>query len=558
MTDTITSAVDPTAACTGLPAVFRIGDWRIEVEANRISNGDREIKLEDKVMQVLCLLARHHQQPVSRETLEQSVWAGRVVGYDALTRCVAQLRKAFGDDSRQPRYIETISKKGYRLMAPLSLVGDDAPRIAPAPGGDANTQARSTRLPRVALAALLSIAAAAWLALNFLSLGNSNDKIATAASTIYIEPFSSLNDDPAQRLLSRGISADIVTGLSKVTDLKVAFDQEGAGHAPARYHLNGSVRNTGGTIRVNVNLIDSQDNRYLWSENYDRNDASLARVQDVITRQIIDALAVQLSQQEIQQLAKPYTENLEAYDDFLRGQHHYFRHTADDNLRARDYFQQAIDRDPVFARAFSALALTFVAQHRYAWGEQSPQLLNSALEMASTATLLDPNLPQAYWALGYVHLFQRDYAQAASAAEKAIALDPNFADAYLTLAICDIHRGDYNRAIGLIRHAMQINPEYPAAYASILGQAFFFNGQYRQALNPLRKSVERNPNLLTPRVLLAVSLKQLGLEEEASWEAEQIRMNDGGFSADHIDELVAVEDQRQLDMIRRQLVTLGL
>ncbi len=557
---------------------FYVADWYVETDSNRLRRGDTEVKLESKVMAVLQYLAQRQGELVTRVELEQAIWRNTVVGYDALTRCIAKLRKVLGDDPRNPRYIETVSKKGYRLIAQVSG-GDHHADTRAEPHTDPGT-ARDPIAPRLTRHTLwviaLGIVALGLVLIGVLRLMETDERTVLQPRTmeppsIVVLPFANLSDDPSQRYFSDGVTADITTALSKLSGLFVISQssavgyratpldiKEVAGSLGVRYILEGSVRRTGDRLRVNVHLIDADSDVYLWSERYDRELRDVFDVQDDITSHIIDALSVKLTEEERRRTARRYTASLEAYDDFLRGQALYFHHDRADNRLARHHYQQAIDRDETFARAYSAMALTYVAEYRYGWGNTPYDQLERALQLAGKGVALDKELPQAYWVLGYVHLFRQEYHKAAEAARRAVELDPSFADSYLTLAVCNVHFGKPEEALPLVRKAMLLNPRYPAAYASILGQAYFFMGEYDQAVRALREAVDRNINLLTPQVFLIVALSKLERMDEAGWAAEQLQTVAPDFSADRIAEMLVIRDAGTIEEMKTHLRRVGL
>lgn len=555
---------------------FMLADWQVDTSANRLHRQDSEIKLESRVMAVLLHLLRHPGELVTREDLEQAVWGRTVVGYDALTRCIAKLRKALEDDPRKPRFIETISKKGYRLIAPVTdQAGEDTHQTAVI----SQTLAARTR-PKPWLQRRLIWLIAGILVINLFILGITQLLETNAPPALHpdiegrplivVLPFTNLSDDQNQAYFSDGITADIGTALSKLSGLFVIAQSSAnsyrdrsldlsqiADKLGVRYVLEGSVRRTGNRLRVNVSLVDADSKGYLWSERYDRELQNIFDVQDDITAHIIDTLSIKLTEAEKRRTARRYTESLAAYDDFLHGQALYFRHTREANEQARQRFQQAIDRDDRFSRAYGAMALTYVDEHRNGWNTKST-LLDQALQLATQAVVLDDELPQAHWVLGYVHLFRREYEQAAAAAERAIELHPNFPDSHLILAVCNIHLGKAAQATRLVRKAMLLNPSHPAAYASVLGQALFFTGQYEAAVVVLREATERNINLRTAHVFLIVALSKLEQLDEANWAAGQLRLVDPGFSVDHAEELLPIQEGGVVEDIKERLRRSGL
>jgi len=546
---------------------YQLADWLVDPATNRLHRGRAEKKVESRVMAVLDYLAQRPGEVVTREELERAVWGSTVVGYDALTRCIASLRKLLGDDLRQPRYIETIAKKGYRLVAQVSA--------APAGSIGADTGGRRawyqvTWLQAAVLAvAVLGIAVAAWWWRD--SAYSTPDTGLADRPSIVVLPFAHLGDDPQQAYFSDGITADITTALSKLSGLFVisqssARDYQGRSSDPravarslgVRYVLEGNVRRSGDRLRVTVGLVDADSNAYLWSEKYDRELRAVFDLQDDITRNIVSVLSVKLTEAEQRRSARRYTVSIDAYDDFLRGQALYSHLNEQDNRQARDYFERAIARDPAFARAWGAAALTYVAEHRYGWNRSAPDLLEQALANARRAVALDNESPQAQWVLGYVHVFRREYDRAQQAARRAVELDPNFADSIVTLAVCRLYFGDAAEALPLLRKAMLLNPEYPAAYASLLGQSHYLMGQYELALPMLREAIERNARLLTPQVFLVAALQKLGRADDARWAATQLRAVAPEFSPEDIGDLLPVGDSAVVADMQELLHRAGL
>ncbi len=552
------------------PKNFYVADWWVDVAANRLCRGDDEVRLESKMMAVLAYLADHAGEAVDRETLERVAWGGTVIGYDALTGCIAKLRKALQDDPREPRFIETIPKKGYRLIAGVAR-GTVQGAYTPVPAMAGPGPARRRPLwvgALVLLLVLVGLGLGVWR-------GGAQRAPSTPADvtpTIVVLPFATLGDEHAEyRYFSEGITTDITTALSRLSGLLVIShasanqwqdDAANATHAAgalgARYVLKGDVRRTPERVRVNVHLIDARSKVYLWSEKYDRELRDIFALQDDISAKVVAALAVTLTAEEKKHTAHRYTTSLEAYDDFQRGQAYYFRHTREDNHLAREQYQLAIDRDPGFARAYGAMALTHVADHRYGWVRSPTETLDRALVLARQGISLDRDSPRAYWVLGYVHLFRQEYRQAADAAGKAIALEPSYADSYVTLAVSRMHFGQAREALQLLRKAMLLNPHYPAAYASVQGQAYFVVGDYEAAVAILRKAIERNIQLPSPHVFLIAALSKLDRLDEARWAAEQLLAVAPEFSSDRVADMVTFRDAEVLGDLRKQLRRVGL
>ena len=222
------------------------------------------------------------------------------------------------------------------------------------------------------------------------------------------------------------------------------------------------------------------------------------------------------------------------------------RGTPEDNLQARALFQQAIDRDPGFARAYGAMALSYVDEFRFGWGKNPAAALERALELANRAVALDDQLPQAYRALSYAYLHRREYQNSIDAIQRAIALDPNDADGRASLALSHVYDGNYETAIRMLRAAMQMNPHYPARYASALGEAYYFLGRHEDAVTTLRDAIERNASLLSSHVFFTAALSHLGRNDEAAWAATQIRSLSPNFAAENVSGMFPIKDPAKL------------
>ena len=286
---------------TKLPVTFYLADWYVDTNASRIRLGEIERKLETKVMAVLAYLAARPGGLVTREELEQAVWHDTVVGYDALTNCITKLRKALEDSSHQPRYIETVSKKGYRLIARVSNTTNN--QTLPEESG-ARHQPKT-----MSLLGLLFVFAISGLLIWQYSKTDISDSIKnqTRQSTIAVLPFNNLSQDSSQDSFSDGITVDITTELSKISGLLVINSPSAmnykahpvdatkvANELGVRYVLSGNFRRAGNKLRINAQLIDGLTGVHLWAEKYDREMKEIFDVQDDITAKIVKALSIKL------------------------------------------------------------------------------------------------------------------------------------------------------------------------------------------------------------------------------------------------------------------------
>ena len=523
-------------------AVFRIDAWWVDAGAGTLRRDDRVVRIEPRVMDVLVYLARRPGEVISREELEREVWRGAVVGYDAVTKTLTKLRRALGDTSRDPQYIETVPKRGYRLIA-----GVDRSAAAQAPASDASApaaerpfSAKPLTRRRVGVLAGLLLATLAGLG-GVLQhwRGTVDAPPAPAAPTpvaagaeypsptrVVVLPFEVLGDDPDQLYLARGLTADLIADLSSYSGLRVTGGT-GASSAPSadgvQYRVWGGVQRSADRIRVEVRLTEAQSGRQLAIARSDRPFEDLFAVQEDIGGRLARALSPKLSEAEQQRIAHRYTRSVSAYDLFLRAQAHLLVRTPDDNAEARRLYLLAIGEDPAFARAYGGVALTYAAEYRNQWGGDGQAQLGRALSMAETAHQIDPSLPEVHWTMGYVKAQQRRHEAALADLDQALRLDPTYADALALKGGIYTYIGQPGATIPPLRQAMRLNPGAGYLYFMILGRAYFYSGDPVQAVINLREAAARNPEVLEVRVYLTAALESAGEHDEAAWQAEEVR-----------------------------------
>jgi DNA-binding winged helix-turn-helix (wHTH) protein/TolB-like protein/Tfp pilus assembly protein PilF len=507
---------------------LQIGEWCADPATNELRHAGDTVRIEPKAMEVLVVLARHAREVVSREQLFAEVWPGVVVGDEALTQSIIKLRRALGDNPRAPTYIETISKRGYRLVAPVGTG-----RVPPAAGRPPAHAVRPLALAAVALAALAAFALAVHALMRPAATEYGRDAPVPAEDegraapiTVTVLPFETLGAPSGEDYLARGISSDLSTDLSSLSALRLISGGRGA-----RYVVSGSVQREGATLRVNVRLTDSRSGEQLWSQRFERPYGDLFAVQNEIDRVLLEQLPARITGAERQRLAQRYTGSLEAYDDFLRAQALFLVRSPEENLRARALYEKALALDPKFARAYAGLAMTYAMQYRYQRATGSSAALARALQLAESAREIDPGIPEVYWALGFVHTQSRRYDEALKSLRKAIELNPSYADAYALMGGIYTYVGKPAQSVPLLRTALRLNPEGGYLYYLLLGRAYLFEDDLEQALINLREANARNPDDIETRVFLTAALAASGDRSGAEWQADQIRVREEGFSA---------------------------
>lgn len=550
---------------------FRVADWRVDPIASRIQRGAVEVKLEPKVMDVLVYLAARPGVVISREELESSVWAGTVVGYDAVTGTMLKLRKAFSDDRRNPRVIETLPKKGYRLVAPVSSADDGGGEKSRA-SALTPTRLESRKRPLIRGAAAGAVIVSLLAVLAWLTPWQETGPPAQRDRlSIVVLPFENLGNDPAQQYFADGFTDDLITDLTKISSLFVisrdssfAYRNETpvihqvAKELKVRYVLHGSVRRAGGRVRINAQLTDTVTGKQLWAERYDSDLDDLFGLQDQINQKIVSALSLTLSQAERQRLALQDTNNIAAYENFLQGEEMFYRYSRLSNLEARKRFEKAVKLDPKFARAYTMLAWTHTFDFMNGWSEAPEQSLARGEQLASEALRLNADLPLAYFVRGLVHRERGDYVKALVEAEKAVALDPNYANGHVLHATLLYYAGRPKEGLERMKKAVQLNPYHPSNYPFHVGQAYFVLGQYEQAVDEFKKGLASNPTSERLHVWLAAAYARSGQLSEAQWEMDQVLTANPDFSLERISQAFPFKDPSDLERFVGGLRLAGL
>jgi DNA-binding winged helix-turn-helix (wHTH) protein/TolB-like protein/cytochrome c-type biogenesis protein CcmH/NrfG len=544
---------------------FRVGPWLVTPALDELRRGDEHVKLEPKAMEVLLFLAARPGEPVSRDELLSGVWPGVIVGDDVLTQAVTKLRKALGDDARSPSYIETIAKRGYRLVAPVdALNGVSSVRASSGTGISTDWRAAAVG---VLLTTVIAVAYLSWATLNKSGSAVVEDylteKVGVRAGsplpTVTVMPFEPLSDQPQHAYLARSIVADLTTNLSRLEGLRVIGSSTASDQTHgARYVVSGSLQRGGDQLKVNVQLTDTQTGQHIWSERYERPFQDFFAIQEEMVARLVGALRVEVSEAERRRLAGRHTRNLEAYDYFLRARAALWTRQRADNEKARELYGEALRLDPKFARAYAGLALTYAADYRHQWTEQGPQALTRAVELAETALGIDPDIPEVHWVLAYVDIQGRRHDQAIARLKHALTLDRSFADAYSLLGNIYTHIGEPKKAVPLLRAAGRLDPDRGYSYFVSLGRTYFFLGDAEQASINLREALSRNAGSLEAHVYLAATLTLASDREGASWEANEVRVLAPSFSTRKWLETYPMTDMKQKQQLVRLLGSLGL
>jgi adenylate cyclase len=361
--------------------------------------------------------------------------------------------------------------------------------------------------------------------------------------SIAVLPFDNLSGDPEQEYFSDGLTDEIITALSSVPKLFViarnsTFTYKGkpvkvqqvSEDLGVRYVLEGSVRKAGDKIRISAQLIDALNGHHLWAKRYDRNLSDIFAVQDELTKEIITAMQVKLTEGEQVKAAAKGTNNLEAYLKYLQANEYMNRGNIESNALAKQLAEEAIALDPEYAWAYYALARAHDMAVWLGTTKSPKQVIAEATELLEKAIVLDDNLAEAHGLLGFLYSIERQHDKALAQGKKAVALNPNSATAHVTLGKVLTFAGRYEESIPEYKIAIRLNPMPPNRYFWSLGLSYGLAGQYEEGITWCEKAVRQAPDSLWARIMMTAVYSWSGRDEEARAEAAEVLRLNPNFS----------------------------
>jgi TolB-like protein/tetratricopeptide (TPR) repeat protein len=462
------------------------GRYRLEPRVGLMA-GEREVRLTPKALALLSYMAARPGEVVVKEELFAAVWPEVAVSDAALVTCIQELRSALRDDARQPRYIETLHRRGYRFIG----------KMAPHAANDATDKAPALPLPdRPSLAVL---------------------------------PFTNMSGEAEQEYFADGISEDLITGLARIRWLFViarnssfvykqrAVDvKQVSRELGVRYVLEGSVRRAGHQVRITAQLVDATSGAHHWAERYDREIGDIFAVQDEITRSVIATIEPRLLAAEGVRAFSRSPDDLGAWELVARAQTYVWRLTREDNEAARDALTRAVAAYPEYARARSLLAFCLVFAAHNGWIDRDHGL-RTGREHVLRAVALDELDPWGQIALGYSSMMERRTEESIAAFRRAVNLNPSSAAAHCYLSHGLAFAGHDREAIAHGEEAIRLSPLDPetAMFIGGIAVAHYVSGRYPEAARCAEELVRLRPGFHGAQRLRCASLAQIGRVEEA-------------------------------------------
>ncbi len=495
---------------------FCVGPWLVRPEMDTVAREGESCHISPKAMEVLVCMARRQGRVVAKDEIFQEVWAGTFVSDDALTRCVGELRRSFHDDAREPSVIQTISKRGYLLLAPVTWNGSDGPPAAPSPGvAHSSFWKRRWAIPGIGLVVLTALLAlmvrSPWRA-----------QAPAAIRRIAVLPLTDLSGDPAQEYFADGMTEQLITELAQVSAWNVISRtsvmrykrtkqplRQVARELEADAVMEGTVLRSGSRVRITAQLIDARTDLHIWSGAFERDVSDVLPLQSGIARAIAGELKVTLSPRESVRLGRTRKMVPEAYEAYLRGWYFFDRAQY---LKAASYFEQATIQDPGFALAH---ALLYEADGMWSYVQDLP-LSDRARRAAERARELDDTLAEVHDASGDIKFYDHwDWQAGEAEFHRAVELDPGSIDAawHYTLCLHALARWDAaEREMGRALHLDPVSPALNLHKLTLLVDTH----RYESALQQFQKVIDLDPNSAGAYHQISQVYAALGKESDAT------------------------------------------
>ncbi len=499
---------------------FHFSDYVLDTGRRELRCADRSIEVEPQVLDLLIFLIQNNDRVITKDDLIDSIWGGRIVSDTTLTSRIYAARKAIGDSGRNQTLIRTIARKGLRFVGDLRVQSDDdAPRPDQSP---APAQPAPPLPDRPAIAVL---------------------------------PFSNMSDDPEQEYFSDGISEDIITALSRLrwffviarnssfmykgkpVHVKQVGEDLGVG-----YVLEGSVRKSGGRLRITAQLNDVANGSHIWAERYDRDVADVFAVQDEITEAIVAAIEPQLYTAENIRIQRKPPASMDAWDLVMRALSHYWRVTRQDHAIAQRLLEQSIAIEPTYGQALGVLAASYTFGAHMGWLEL--EAIAPVAERAALAAIhADSEDAWAHFALGGVYLITRRFDDSLAEFELALRLNPNFSQAQVYYATALGFCGRWEEAVGAANRAIRLSPRDPAlalCYGSAC-LAHFMGRNYDAAMRDARTAIRLRSDYAGAHRVLTSAAGMVGDFVAAAAALQELQRAQPGISQAWIAEHVPIK-----------------
>jgi len=503
-------------------SVLRFGTYEVDPYSGELRKAGIRIKVQQQPLKLLEILLEHPGEVVTREELRASIWPDESFGdFDqAVNVAIAKLRGALGDSADNPRYIETIPRRGYRFIAEVAVLERDSEkpesaRETPATAGSRDSvaavaeQAMPRRLPEPLYWKIIGFCLVLLAVFGVEIIRWRNHSPANASPTrpirsLAVLPLENLSGD-AQDYFADGMTDELITDLAQISALRVISRTSVMSYKGARRPLpvvarelnvdavvEGTVLRSGDQVRITAQLIQASADRHLWAQSYQGDLRNTLSLQKQVASAIADQIRIEITPHEQAVLKNAKAVDPEAYEDYLRGR--FFFNKRNSGEKAQRYFQQAIEKDPNYPPPYTGLADIYQLS-------DNPRL---ARESVQKALNLDNELAEAHNSLAeLLYRFDRDWAGAEREFKRALELNPNYAPAHHWYSMYLAVVGRRQQAVAEAQKAYELDPLSPVVGAN-LAKILQENGQYDKAIDQAKRTLDLEPNSAVTHAVLGV------------------------------------------------------
>jgi TolB-like protein/DNA-binding winged helix-turn-helix (wHTH) protein/Tfp pilus assembly protein PilF len=518
---------------------IRFGTFEVDLEAGELRRQGVKVKLQQQPFQILAMLLESPGAVVTREELQKRLWpTDTFVDFDrGLNRATNRLRESLADEADNPRFIETLPRRGYRFIGQVERIdgGRSAPALlsaqenpAPANRGWHSRgfdRVRAQHGSSIAIVGLALLTLASW----FFLLHPRNG----ALESLAVLPFVNASSDSNAEYLSDGITESLINNLSQLPNLRVmarstVFRFKGKDTDPQKIGndlhveavLSGRLVQQGNVLIIQAELMDVKTGAQLWGGQFNRRADDVFSLQDDLSQEIAEKLRLRLTGDEKQRLAKRYTRDGEAYQCYLKGRYFWNKRTPDGAQKAVGYFQQAIDKDPVYALAYAGLAdaYTYLSFFNVVPPREA---MPSAKAAAMKALEIDEHLAEAHVSLGYISFaYDWNWTAAGKHFDEALALNPTLTRTHNFYPLYLNSRGMAQQAVEVAKAALDLDPASPSV-SHYLAVQLYLARQFDQAIEQCHKTLDLEPNFAVAYQVMGQAYLAKGMNREAKLVLEE-------------------------------------
>jgi TolB-like protein/DNA-binding winged helix-turn-helix (wHTH) protein/Tfp pilus assembly protein PilF len=530
--------------------ILHFGVFEVDLKACELRKHGLRLKLPEQPFQVLVVLLEKPGEIVTREELRNRLWpSDTFVDFDhGLNNAVMRLREVLGDSSENPRFVETIPRRGYRFIAPvkgsafpvpttsdsevesglvpieaMSQLVQGATLEATSQPASIRRQPSTTRLA-IWITAILTVVGLLGAVLIHYSRVGANKTSQARNKSLIVLPIENLSGDKDQEYFADGMTDDLIANLAKIRSLRVISRSTAMAYKGTRKPLSqiaselnvdavfeGTVLRVGNRVRITAELVQVSTDRHLWAETYESQMGDILALQNRVSSAIVNEIRINLTPEDQERLARNPAVAPEGYENYLKGRY-YWNKRSDENLtRAIGYFEEATHQDPQYALAYAGLSDCYAIISAEIFGTMpAADAAPKAKAAALRALEIDPKLSEAETSLATVKFnYDWDWSAAAAGFAKSIQDNPSYATAYQRYSLYLMAMGRPEDSVEQINKARELDPLSISINFS-LGWRFYMARQYDRAIEQLRNTLEMDPSYELPHLVLGLSYAQKG------------------------------------------------